>query len=153
MGRGHFLPSSTSSWFLTVPGIPGSTRGKEPTCQCRRHKRHGFDPWVGKMPQRRKWQQTPVFYLKNWMDRGDGRLQSIRLQWVRHSWRDLAKTHASRCKYFPPLPQQFGLRWCHVVKKKKKICPHYRRCRRYGFDPWVRRILEEGMTIHCSIVT
>ena len=23
--------------------------------------RHGFDPWVGKNPQRRKWQPTPVF--------------------------------------------------------------------------------------------
>ena len=24
-------------------------------------RRHGFDPWVGKMPWRRKWQLTPVF--------------------------------------------------------------------------------------------
>ena len=32
--------------------------GKESTCQCRRH---GFDPWVGKVPWRRKWQPTPVF--------------------------------------------------------------------------------------------
>ena len=24
-------------------------------------KRHGFDPWVGKIPWRRKWQPTPVF--------------------------------------------------------------------------------------------
>ena len=30
-------------------------------CQCRRCKRHGFDPWVGKMPWSRKWQPTPVF--------------------------------------------------------------------------------------------
>ena len=29
-------------------------------CQCRRH-RLGFDPWVGKIPWRRKWQPTPVF--------------------------------------------------------------------------------------------
>ena len=28
---------------------------------CRRHKRHGFDPWVGKIPWRRAWQPTPVF--------------------------------------------------------------------------------------------
>ena len=34
---------------------------KELTCQCRRHKKHGFDPWVGKIPWRRKWQLTPVF--------------------------------------------------------------------------------------------
>ena len=34
---------------------------KEPTCQCRRPKRPGFDPWVGKIPWRRGWQPTPVF--------------------------------------------------------------------------------------------
>ena len=34
--------------------------GKEPPCQCRRHKRCGFDPWVGKISWRRKWQSTPV---------------------------------------------------------------------------------------------
>ena len=35
--------------------------GKEPACQFRRHKRRRFDPWVGKIPWRRKWQPTPVF--------------------------------------------------------------------------------------------
>ena len=38
----------------------GGAHGKEPACQCRRHKRHGFDPWVGKIPWRRKWQSTPA---------------------------------------------------------------------------------------------
>ena len=28
--------------------------------RCRRHRRPGFDPWVGKMPRRRAWQPTPV---------------------------------------------------------------------------------------------
>jgi len=41
--------------------FPGATSGKEPICQCRRHKRLGFDPWVGKIPWRRAWQPTPVF--------------------------------------------------------------------------------------------
>ena len=35
--------------------------GKELSCQCRRHKRHTFDPWVGRIPWRRAWQPTPVF--------------------------------------------------------------------------------------------
>ena len=35
--------------------------GKEPECQCRRHKRCGFDPWLGKIPWRRVWQPTPGF--------------------------------------------------------------------------------------------
>ena len=42
-------------------GFPGGTGGKENACQCRRHKRCGFDPWVGKIPWRRVWQPTPVF--------------------------------------------------------------------------------------------
>ena len=29
--------------------------------QCRRPKRCGLDPWVGKIPWRKKWQPTPVF--------------------------------------------------------------------------------------------
>jgi len=41
--------------------------GKANTCQCRRH---GFNPWVGKSPWRRKWQPTPYPCLKKPMDRG-----------------------------------------------------------------------------------
>ena len=33
----------------------------ETTCQCRRDKRHGLDPWIGKVPWRRAWQPTLVF--------------------------------------------------------------------------------------------
>ena len=40
--------------------MPGGASGKEPACQYRSHKRHGFDPWVGKIPCRRKCQATPV---------------------------------------------------------------------------------------------
>ena len=42
-------------------GLPWWLSGKESICQCRRHKRCGFDPWVWKIPWRRKWQPTPVF--------------------------------------------------------------------------------------------
>ena len=34
----------------------GGTNGKEPACQCRKHKIHAFDPWVGKIPWRMAWQ-------------------------------------------------------------------------------------------------
>ena len=33
--------------------IPGGASGKESSCQCKRHKRRGFDPWVGKLLWRR----------------------------------------------------------------------------------------------------
>ena len=42
-------------------GFPGGTSGKEPACQCRRHKAHGFNTWLGKIPKRKAWQPTPVF--------------------------------------------------------------------------------------------
>ena len=44
-------------------GLRKCTSGKEPACQYKRHKRGGFDPWVRKIPWRRKWQPTPVFLL------------------------------------------------------------------------------------------
>ena len=46
--------------LFPVGGFPGSASGK-PTCQYRRLKRPGFDPWVRKIPCRRKWQPTAVF--------------------------------------------------------------------------------------------
>ena len=38
----------------------GGASGKEPVCQCRRCKRHRFDPWVRKVPWRKEWQPTQV---------------------------------------------------------------------------------------------
>ena len=38
-------------------GVPGSSDGKSISLQCGRP---GFDPWVRKIPWRRKWQPTPV---------------------------------------------------------------------------------------------
>ena len=32
-----------------MSGFPGGASGKELACQCRRCKRRGFDPWVGKI--------------------------------------------------------------------------------------------------------
>ena len=52
-----------TSLTICIPlwGLPRCRSGKESDCQCSRCKRHGFDPWVGKIPWRRKWQPTPVF--------------------------------------------------------------------------------------------
>ena len=40
-------------------GFPGSSDAKESTC-CQ-YRRPGFDPWVRKIPWKRKWQPTPDF--------------------------------------------------------------------------------------------
>ena len=41
-----------------LKGFSGGSVVKKSTCQRRRQ---GFDPWVGKIPWRWKWQPTPVF--------------------------------------------------------------------------------------------
>ena len=48
---------------LQAQGFPGGPSCKESACQRRRHKRGRFNPLVGKIPWRRKWQPTPVFLL------------------------------------------------------------------------------------------
>ena len=50
-----------SEWTQLHFGLSTWLSGKESTCQCKRHRRRGFDPWVRKMPWRRKWPPTPVF--------------------------------------------------------------------------------------------
>ena len=82
-------------------GFPGGTSGDEPACQCRRRKRHGFDPWVGKIPRRRVWPPTPVFLpgkSHGWGGRGSQRL--------RHDW---AAGHSPSAQSPSPLPS---------------LCPH-----------------------------
>ena len=41
-------------------GLPRWHNDKESVCQCRRRKRLGFNSWVRKISQSRKWQPTPV---------------------------------------------------------------------------------------------
>ena len=48
--------------FLMCMEFPRWLSGKESTCQCRKR---GFDPWSRKIPWRRKWQPTPVFWPEN----------------------------------------------------------------------------------------
>ena len=43
---------------------------KEPACLCRRRKRHGFDPWVGKTPGGGHGDSLQYSCLENLMDRG-----------------------------------------------------------------------------------
>ena len=45
---------------MVVLGFPAGTGDKELVCQCRRHKRYQYNPWVSKIPWRRAWQPIPV---------------------------------------------------------------------------------------------
>ena len=52
----HIKDNSSPPFW--VGGLPWWLSVKEPTCQCRRFR---FNPWVRKIPWRRKWQPIPVF--------------------------------------------------------------------------------------------
>ena len=63
----HIIYSQLSLWVVPpylrfqifgLNGLPWWLSGKESACQCRRC---GFNPWVRKIPWRRKGQPTPVF--------------------------------------------------------------------------------------------
>ena len=65
------------TYIYTYMGFPRGASGKEHTCQCRRLKRQGFDPWVRKIPSS----------ILAWRISGTeepGSLQSTELQRVRH---------------------------------------------------------------------
>ena len=47
--------------LLLAQGLPGGPSGKELSCQCRRHKRCRFDPWVWEDPLEEVTATTPVF--------------------------------------------------------------------------------------------
>ena len=52
----------TYSTTAQTKGFPDGASSKEFSCQYRRHKRCGFDPWVGKITWRKRaWESIPVF--------------------------------------------------------------------------------------------
>ena len=70
----------------------GGAHGKESTCQCRRHNRSGFSPWVGKIPWRRAWQPTPIFLPGESLGQRSLAGYTPQGHRVRHDWSDLVCT-------------------------------------------------------------
>ena len=60
---GEFTYTQEGLVYEPAPSFwpPRWLSGKESACQCRRHRRCGFNPWVTKILWRRKWHRTPVF--------------------------------------------------------------------------------------------
>ena len=69
---------------------------KKAACQCRRHKRRAFDPWVRKIPWRRALTtySSILAWRIQWTEK-PGWLQSIVWQRVGHDWR-LSMQHARK---------------------------------------------------------
>ena len=89
--------SSGKDWVFTADtvfvGFPDGISGKQPTCQCRRLKRPGFDSWVGRSPGGGHSNQLQYSCLENPMDRGAWQVTVHR---VPKSWTRLNRlsTHA-----------------------------------------------------------
>ena len=88
-------PSDPQIWPLSK-GLEnfGGAPSKRTACHCRRYKRCGFDPWVGKIPWRRAWQPTPDFLPgeSHWTEE-TGKLHSIGSHRVGPDWKNLVGTH------------------------------------------------------------
>ena len=57
----YFHQFRTAKDTSNQDGLRRSCSGRESASQCRRHRSCGFNPWIGNIPWRMKWQFTPVF--------------------------------------------------------------------------------------------
>ena len=81
MGVCVYIYTHTHIYVSIIYGLPWWLSGKGSTCQCRRHRRPGFNPWVRKILWKREWQPTPVFLPGEF-----------------HGWRSLAGYSPWGCK-------------------------------------------------------
>ena len=87
------IPCLSLSAFLSASQASPVVQWAKNPQQCRRHRRHGFDLWVRKIPWRRKWQPTAVLLPGESQGRGD--LVGCR-PWVTRSWTLLKQLSSSR---------------------------------------------------------
>ena len=64
-------------------GFTDGSVGKEPTCQCRRHEKHRFDPWEDPLEEEMATHSSILAWRILWTEEPGG-LQSIGLQRVGH---------------------------------------------------------------------
>ena len=112
LSREDPLEKKIATHFSILPsiGFPGVARGKEPACQCRRHKRCRFDSWCRKIPCRRA--QKPLHYtrLENPMDGGTWRAT---VHWVTNSQTQV-KQFSALPVFLPKNPMDRGAWWAIV---------------------------------------
>ena len=110
-------------------GFPDGVSGKEPTCQCKRYKRRGFNPWVRKIPWRRAWQPTPVFLpreshgqrnLTDYSPWGCKELDTTEETWHSEMWIDMHALYPRRSSdEIASLDQPFAL----LPSAMRTACP------------------------------
>ena len=110
-----FLHLLTSKLFTPI-----GTSGKESACQWRRHKRHGFNPWIRKIPRIGNGNLLQYSCLENPMDRG---AWQVAAHGVTKSWTRLS-TYA-HCFKSAVLSQMHNVDFAyvqsHIYKTKSKL--------------------------------
>ena len=80
---------------MYVPDVPGGASGKEPACQCRRHKKLSFGPWFRKTPGGGHCNPLQYSCLENPMDRAwQAAVHRIVKSWA---WLKQLSMHACVC--------------------------------------------------------
>ena len=113
----HRIPSvNIRRW-----GFPDGASGKEPTCQCKRHKRCGFDLRMGRSPGGGHGTHPSVLAWRIPLTEEPGGLQSIRSQRVRHDWSDLT---CNTCIYREVEPAIRQSEWALVMLQRTNFNLH-----------------------------
>ena len=126
-------------------GFPRWCSGKESACRCRKCKRRGFSPWMGKIPWNRKWQPNPVFLpgkfhgqrslvgYSPWGAKRQTQWAHMQTQYafMFHSPVPYTQAVPLACHIFPP-----PLHGKSIFKVQVKChCPHFSEVGQGGF-PW-----------------
>ena len=115
---------------INPQGFPWWHSSKEPICQCRRP---GFNPWIRKIPRRRKWEPTPEFLLgkshnrevcraavhgvtKSWTQLSDWTTSKITRSWQRATHGTFEKEKNQRWSW-DFWRGQLGEWWYYTVRK------------------------------------
>ena len=113
--------------------------GQEHICQCRRRKRHAFDPWVRKTPWRRIWQPTQVFLP---VKSDSQRTLAGYSPWghrVRHDWAtECAHTHTHTHTHTHRASYRIYASWFGGECWEARLCP--------GLDP----LMKQGKFSNCE---
>ena len=102
--------SNNNTWVLNKNELPRWLSGKESACQYRRFKRHGFDPWVGKVPREGNGNSLQYSCLENPMDNGAWRAT---VHGVAKSWTWLPSKQDSEDR---------GINFGEVRERKNQLC-------------------------------
>ena len=103
---GNYLESPCTLYL----GLASGSVGKEPTCQCRRHKRPGFNPWVERSPGGGNGKPLQYSCLENSRDR---KTWWATVYGVSKSRTQLSDTHKTIQIHFIPFPPV--VRACKIV--------------------------------------